>query len=200
MFLFIVESLSHVQLFCDPMDCGPPGASVHGISQARILDPGLPHRQADSLPLSHRGSPLVLFGGEAAPIPDVTVWGHDLGLPNCQPQFPHLQSLALASCPGNDSGFRISAFYTAKYGYKLCLRLYLNGDGTGKRTHLSLFIVIMRGEYDALLPWPFRNKVRDWETRGFLGWRRPGSCSWVSHELICVQRALHPLCYQFPRL
>ncbi|XP_041618364.1 TNF receptor-associated factor 1 [Vulpes lagopus] len=51
------------------------------------------------------------------------------------------------------------AFYTAKYGYKLCLRLYLNGDGTGKRTHLSLFIVIMRGEYDALLPWPFRNKV-----------------------------------------
>ncbi|KAK2120245.1 TNF receptor-associated factor 1 [Saguinus oedipus] len=50
------------------------------------------------------------------------------------------------------------AFYTAKYGYKLCLRLYLNGDGTGKRTHLSLFIVIMRGEYDALLPWPFRNK------------------------------------------
>lgn len=51
------------------------------------------------------------------------------------------------------------AFYTAKYGYKLCLRLYLNGDGAGKRTHLSLFIVIMKGEYDALLPWPFRNKV-----------------------------------------
>uniref|UniRef100_A0A8C2QY08 TNF receptor-associated factor n=1 Tax=Capra hircus TaxID=9925 RepID=A0A8C2QY08_CAPHI len=75
------------------------------------------------------------------------------------PQFPHLQSLALDSCPGDDSGFRIPAFYTAKYGYKLCLRLYLNGDGTGKRTHLSLFIVIMRGEYDALLPWPFRNKV-----------------------------------------
>lgn len=52
-----------------------------------------------------------------------------------------------------------AAFYTAKYGYKLCLRLYLNGDGSGKKTHLSLFIVIMRGEYDALLPWPFRNKV-----------------------------------------
>ncbi|KAM5258728.1 TNF receptor-associated factor 1 isoform 1-T4 [Hipposideros larvatus] len=51
------------------------------------------------------------------------------------------------------------AFYTSKYGYKLCLRLYLNGDGAGKKTHLSLFIVIMKGEYDALLPWPFRNKV-----------------------------------------
>ena len=23
---------------CDPMDCSPPGSSVHGISQARILD------------------------------------------------------------------------------------------------------------------------------------------------------------------
>ena len=22
---------------CDPMDCGPPGSSVHGIIQARIL-------------------------------------------------------------------------------------------------------------------------------------------------------------------
>ena len=29
---------SHVQLFCDPMDCSPPGSSVHGILQARILE------------------------------------------------------------------------------------------------------------------------------------------------------------------
>ena len=25
-------------LFCDPMDCGLPGSSVHGILQARILE------------------------------------------------------------------------------------------------------------------------------------------------------------------
>ncbi|XP_064147585.1 TNF receptor-associated factor 1 isoform X2 [Loxodonta africana] len=73
--------------------------------------------------------------------------------------FSPVPSSAFSSCLCADSSFHISAFYTAKYGYKLCLRLYLNGDGTGKRTHLSLFIVIMRGEYDALLPWPFRNKV-----------------------------------------
>ena len=30
--------LSHVQLFCDPWDCSPPGSSVHGISQARIVE------------------------------------------------------------------------------------------------------------------------------------------------------------------
>ena len=30
--------LSDVQLFCDPLDGSPPGSSVHGILQARILE------------------------------------------------------------------------------------------------------------------------------------------------------------------
>ena len=30
--------LSHVQLFCDSMDCSSPGSSVRGISQASILE------------------------------------------------------------------------------------------------------------------------------------------------------------------
>ena len=30
--------LSRFWLFCDPMDCNPPVSSVHGISQARILE------------------------------------------------------------------------------------------------------------------------------------------------------------------
>ena len=34
----VVELLSCVWLFCDPMDCNPPGSSVHGIFQARILE------------------------------------------------------------------------------------------------------------------------------------------------------------------
>ena len=50
-------------------------------------------------------------------------------------------------------------FYTSRYGYKMCLRLYPYGDGSGKGTHLSLFIVIMRGEYDDILEWPYRHKV-----------------------------------------
>ena len=29
----VVQSLSRVPLFCDPMDCSMPGSSVHGISQ-----------------------------------------------------------------------------------------------------------------------------------------------------------------------
>ena len=50
-------------------------------------------------------------------------------------------------------------FYTSRHGYKMCARIYLNGDGVGKGTHVSLFFVVMRGEYDALLAWPFRQKV-----------------------------------------
>ncbi|KFO82552.1 TNF receptor-associated factor 2, partial [Cuculus canorus] len=63
------------------------------------------------------------------------------------------------SVTGRTVSLHSPAFYTAKYGYKVCLRVYLNGDGTGKGTHVSLFFVIMKGDYDALLPWPFRHKV-----------------------------------------
>ena len=50
-------------------------------------------------------------------------------------------------------------FYTSKSGYKMCIRTYLNGDGMGEKTHLSVFFVIMKGEYDALLPWPFQSRI-----------------------------------------
>ena len=36
--IVVVQSLSCVQLFCDPMDCSLPGSSVHGILQVRILE------------------------------------------------------------------------------------------------------------------------------------------------------------------
>ena len=61
----------------DPMDHSPPGSSVHGISQTRILEwvaisfsrdlpnpgnePGSPAWQEDSLLLSHQGSPSHLI-------------------------------------------------------------------------------------------------------------------------------------------
>ena len=50
-------------------------------------------------------------------------------------------------------------FYTSRHGYKLCLRLYMNGDGSGKGSHLSFFLTVMRGEFDSLLRWPFRQTV-----------------------------------------
>ena len=47
-------------------------------------------------------------------------------------------------------------FFTSRHGYKLCLRVYLNGDGSGRGTHISFFITLMKGEFDPLLPWPFK--------------------------------------------
>ena len=50
-------------------------------------------------------------------------------------------------------------FYSGRYGYKMCLRLYILGDGIGKGTHMSLFFVVMKGEFDNILQWPFTHKV-----------------------------------------
>ena len=43
--------------------------------------------------------------------------------------------------------------------YKMCIRAYLNGTGSGDKTHLSVFFVLMKGKYDPLLQWPFKSKV-----------------------------------------
>ena len=46
-------------------------------------------------------------------------------------------------------------FYTFPRGYKLSITIYPNGMRKGKGTHVSLFISIIRGEFDDQLKWPF---------------------------------------------
>ena len=46
-------------------------------------------------------------------------------------------------------------FYTSPYGYKLCLRINLNGLENGDGTYVALFVHVMRGDYDEHLEWPF---------------------------------------------
>ncbi|XP_068689556.1 TNF receptor-associated factor 2-like isoform X2 [Montipora foliosa] len=60
---------------------------------------------------------------------------------------------------GQQVSFYSPCFFTSRYGYKMCARIYLNGDGMGRGSHISVFFVVMRGQYDALLRWPFRQKV-----------------------------------------
>ena len=60
---------------------------------------------------------------------------------------------------GRSSSLFSLPFYSGRYGYKMCLCLYIMGDGIGKGTHLSLFFVVMRGEFDNILQWPFIHKV-----------------------------------------
>jgi hypothetical protein len=50
-------------------------------------------------------------------------------------------------------------FHTSPHGYRMCIRAYLNGDGSGKGQYMSVFFVLMKSEHDSLLTWPFRRAV-----------------------------------------
>ena len=50
-------------------------------------------------------------------------------------------------------------FYTGECSYRFKMHLFPNGLGKGENTHLSLILVNIKGEYDAILHWPFPKKV-----------------------------------------
>ena len=49
-------------------------------------------------------------------------------------------------------------FYTHNKGYKMCLNIDAAGNGSGKATHLSVFLYLMKGPHDDELTWPLRGK------------------------------------------
>ena len=50
-------------------------------------------------------------------------------------------------------------FYSHAHGYKLSLQIAPNGRGDAISTHISVFIYLMKGEFDEDLHWPLRGKV-----------------------------------------
>ena len=50
-------------------------------------------------------------------------------------------------------------FYTHPNGYKMYLRIHANGSASGRGTHLSVFVCLMRGENDDQLEWPFQGNI-----------------------------------------
>uniref|UniRef100_A0ACB8EGL9 Uncharacterized protein n=1 Tax=Sphaerodactylus townsendi TaxID=933632 RepID=A0ACB8EGL9_9SAUR len=69
--------------------------------------------------------------------------------------FPLLRN---ATCGKKRSAYS-PVFATHAFGYRLCVRMYPDGDGIGKGSHLSLFLALAQGPYDDVLPWPFQQKV-----------------------------------------
>ena len=55
--------------------------------------------------------------------------------------------------------WRSPPFYTHLKGYKMMLEVDMNGYGTGADTHISTFIILMKGEFDDQIKWPFRGSV-----------------------------------------
>lgn len=51
-------------------------------------------------------------------------------------------------------------FFSGRYGYKMMAALSPNGDGLAEDNSLSIYISIMKGKYDNLLCWPFRQKIK----------------------------------------
>ena len=51
-------------------------------------------------------------------------------------------------------------FYSHLGGYCLCLSVDANGSEDGKGTHISMYVNLMKGEFDEHLRWPFRGNVK----------------------------------------
>ena len=50
-------------------------------------------------------------------------------------------------------------FTTSPHGYKFCLKMYANGYGSGKGSHITITAVIMKGQRDSSLKWPFTGTI-----------------------------------------
>ena len=59
----------------------------------------------------------------------------------------------------DDNTWFSKPFYTHPHGYKMCLKVAVNGRGDGAGTHVSVYVYLMRGKFDDHLRWPFQGQV-----------------------------------------
>lgn len=50
-------------------------------------------------------------------------------------------------------------FYTHQKGYRMCLEVLANGEGSRKGQCLAVYAYFMRGEFDSQLEWPFHGEI-----------------------------------------
>ena len=104
---------------CDPMDCSPPGSSVHGILQVRILEwialpssrgssqprgrTRSPALQADSLSSEPPGKPMNATVGNLSFLQGIFLtWESNRGLLHCR------RILYQLSCQGSPTFFNLT--------------------------------------------------------------------------------------------
>ena len=76
-------------------------------------------------------------------------------------------------------------FYTHPQGYKMCLKVFPNGNRSGENTHVSVYINIMKGEFDDRLLWPFRGDLT-------IRLLRNNSETWYYEKVISFTERIHP--------
>ena len=77
-------------------------------------------------------------------------------------KIEHFSEVLRQAKTGEKDKIESIPFYTDRtesYGYKLRVWIYPNGDRVHVNTHLSVYIIVMEGDYDAILPWPFTKRV-----------------------------------------
>ncbi|KAL9954658.1 hypothetical protein ACROYT_G042223 [Oculina patagonica] len=83
-------------------------------------------------------------------------------------KIPNFQAVYDRAVSGEQEVILSEPFYLSKNGYKLRMKMMPNGGSTSdlvahsllKGKFLSLFIKVIPGEYDSILPWPFTEKIR----------------------------------------
>ena len=85
-------------------------------------------------------------------VPDLPPWA----VGNCLCQFT---ITSFTKNKERNASFYGPPFYTNSRGYKLVTFTFLNGFNTTKGTHMSLCAILMKGEHDDTLPWPFTGDV-----------------------------------------
>ena len=91
----------------------------------------------------------------------------------------------------DDDRWYSQPFYSQPGGYKLCLCVVANGEGSCRGTHVSASIFLMKGENDHQLQWPFEHVVK----YGILNWKRNqnhviSTSDFKNARTICKERVI----------
>ena len=70
--------------------------------------------------------------------------------------FPPIKFTVTTECEWPWNSF---PFYSHPQGYKMCLKVFPHGCGIGQGTYVSVFVQLMKGEFDDCLQWPFQGTV-----------------------------------------
>ena len=79
--------------------------------------------------------------------------------PQLSLKIPNITEALKAPTTYGIKALQSEPFYSSAKGYKLKVSFYPRGSKSRKKGYVSVFLIIMKGKYDDILPWPFRHKV-----------------------------------------
>ena len=74
-------------------------------------------------------------------------------------KFSQFEDCLQKAKDGSRAYYRSNPFQNGPYGYRMCVEFHPNGLNEGCDTYLSIFVCLLQGQYDDILPWPFKQKV-----------------------------------------